>query len=300
MKKFIYIWLFVFALPLLLSAQSNNELLIEAYQLRKKGELVQSAEVIDQAVASKKGSKDTKAWHVRGFIYKDIYIKVDSSDYNSIAREKAVESFKKSIEFDSDKAYEEQNRKVLKYLGISYFNNASDIIREREPKNVEEANVYYEKYKGLMLYLNPDTVMTTNDIEFYLAMSTVHRKIYEMNRKEYVAHSRAQKEYLSKILQLDPQNFEANYSMAVSYYNEGANNLERLPEAGEISDIMEIQSQSIRSIEMALPFMMQAYEISPDKLEAVKGLKWIFFNLHRGDESLEMEKLEKELRSTEK
>lgn len=299
MKKLIYIWLFVFALPLLVSAQSNNELLIEAYQLRKKGELVESAVVIDQAVASKKGSIDTKAWHVRGFIYKDIYIKVDKSNQSSEAREKAVESFKKSIQFDSNREFEEQNRKVLKYLGISYFNNASDIIREREPLNVEEANEYYENYKEIMLYLNPDTVMTQNDIEFYLAMSTVHRKIYEMNRKEYAAHSKIQKEYLNKILQLDPQNFEANYSMAVSYYNEGANNLEKLPEA-EIADIYEIQSESVRSIEMALPFMWAAYEISPDQLDAVKGLKWIFFNLHREDESLEMEKLERELRSTEK
>jgi tetratricopeptide (TPR) repeat protein len=299
MKKLIYIWLFVFALPQLVSAQNNNELLIEAYELRKKGELKESAVVIDEAVASKKGSTDTKVWHVRGFIYKDIYVKLDKNNLNSEAREIAVESFKKSIEFDTNKELEEQNRKVLKYLGISYFNNASDIIREREPMNVDEANDYYDTYKGIMLYLNPDTVMLQNDIEFYLAMSSVHRKIYERNRKEYAEHSKIQKEYLSKILQLDPQNFEANYSMAVSLYNEGANNLEKLPEA-EISDIYEIQSESIRSIEMALPFMWKAYEISPDQLDAVKGLKWIFFNLHRDEESLEMQKLEKELRSIEK
>lgn len=299
MKKLIYIWLFVIALPVLVSGQNNNELLIEAYQLRKQGELTKSAEVIDQAVATKKGSTDTKAWHVRGFIYKDIYIKVDNSDNKSVAREVAVESFKKSIEYDTDQVFEEQNRKVLKYLAISYFNNASDIIRERDPATVGDANDYYEKYKDIMLYFNPDTVMKQNDIEFYLAMSTVHRKIYEMNRKEYAAHSKVQKEYLHKILYLDPQNYEANYSLAVSYYNEGANNLEKLPEA-EIADIYEIQSESIRSIEMALPFMLEAYEINPDKIDSVKGLKWIFFNLHREEESLEMQELEKRLRSNEK
>ena len=173
MKKLIYIWLFVIALPFAVSGQNNNELLIEAYQLRKKGDLKESAEVIDQAVATKKGMIDTKAWHVRGFIYKDIYIKVDHSDNKSEAREVAVESFKKSIEFDANNDFTVQNRKVLKYLGISYFNNASDIIRDRDPATVEEANGYYEQYKSIMLYLNPDTIMTKNDIEFYLAMSTV-------------------------------------------------------------------------------------------------------------------------------
>lgn len=41
--------------------------------------------------------------------------------------------------------------------------------------------------------------------------------------------------------------------------------------------------------------MMKAYEIDPDKIEAVKGLKTILHNLNRVEESNEMQKLELQL-----
>lgn len=294
MKKLLNILLLILALPLLVNGQSNG-LLEKAYLLREKGELKEAALVIDQAVETKKGSLDPKIWHFRGFIYKDIYLKLEKSDRNSAARETAIISLKKSIEYDKESVYKDQSFKVLKLLAVSYFNDAFDIIVERNPLSVDEANDYYQKYRELLLYQNPDTVMTDSDIEFYLAMSTVHRKIYEQNRETLTEHNKRSREYLRLVLELDPDSFAANYSLSVSYYNGGARNLEKLPEATSIPDIYEIQAESMHSIEMALPFMTRAHEINPEKIEAIKGLKWILFNLHREVESSEMEEKEREM-----
>ncbi len=288
MKKLYYILLIVFALPAMVFGQ-GNELVTEAYLLLKQGELQEAAVVIDSAAQSKKGAEDPQVWHFRGFIYKDIYVKYEKEDRKSNAREIAVESLIKSIQLDSESKYTAQSDKALKLLAVSYFNNAIDIIEERNPINVDEAKDYYLEYKELIVYQFPDTLMQENDIEFYLAMSTVHRKVYEQNRLTFADHNLKQQEYLRLVLQLDPESFAANYSMAVSHYNQGARNLEKLPEATSIPDIYEIQSESMQSIEMALPFMMRAHEINPDKIDAIKGLKWIYFNLHREGESQEMD-----------
>ena len=97
------------------------------------------------------------------------------------------------------------------------------------------------------------------------------------------------------VLELDPRNWAANYSTSVAYYNKGAYDLQKLENIESIPDIYQIQSESIRSIEIALPFMYKAYEIDPDQIDAVKGLKWIYFNLHKFDESEQMEQKEKSL-----
>lgn len=257
--------------------------------LRKDGKLQGAATIIDESVASKKGRDESVAWHIRGFIYKDIYLQVDKGVRTSEARETAIESLKKSMELDENGTYLVQNRKVLKLLAISYYNDAIDILRAQDPVTLDEANDQYFKYKDLVIYQYPDTNMKDKDIEFYLAMSTGHRMVYEKNRLTYADHNKRQREYLKMVLELDPESFSANYSLSVSFYNQGARNLEKLPDVTNFPDIYEITSESMQSIEMALPFMMRAHEINPEKIEAIKGLKWIYFNLHLEEESRQME-----------
>ena len=70
--------------------------------------------------------------------------------------------------------------------------------------------------------------------------------------------------------------------------------MERLPYV-DIHDLMEIQSESMRSIEIALPFMIKAYEVDSSKIQAVRALRIINFNLNKIEESKQYEVREKEL-----
>jgi len=206
-----------------------------------------------------------------------------------------VESFKQSIRLDEAGSLEENNRKALRYLGISFFNDASDIIEERDIYEIDRANDKYLVYKDIMLFLYPDTTLKDKDIEVYLALSTAHRKIYESNRAENEDHYEKSLDYLKLVLEIDPKNWAANYSYSVSHYNRGAANLQKLANAEKLMDIYQIQAESMRSIEIALPYMYKAYEINPEKIETIKGLKWIFFNLHQEEKSQEFDKKLKDI-----
>lgn len=273
-------------LPLAGLGQTLEESIEKAYTYQTAGNHERAASIIDKAIETNKGAKSEIAWHIRGFVYKDLFLKTRSEDVGAaqMYREEAVSSLQKSMSFDRDDNMIDQNRKALKYLAVSYFNDASDTIKVHNPKTIDSANLLFENYKSIVKEIHPDTVLTDKEIEYYLAMSTAHRKIYEMDREKYDKHWYRSNEFMDKVLNLDPESFKANYSKGVSYYNRGAYNLERLPSV-DILDLMQIQSESMRSIESALPFMLKAYEIDPTKIEAVKGLKIIFFNLNKEEES---------------
>src|SRR5690606_19803768 len=219
----------------------------------------------------------------------------EQNDVNSKARDEAIYSHKKCIENDPEGRLVAQSRNDITYLSISYYNDAIEIMDARNPKEISEADKLYDQYRDITLYLYPDSVLKNSDVDYYLAMSTAHRKIYERDRGKNEANWEFSNDYLTRVLELDPENWAALYSKSVSYYNKGAFNLERLPEAQGITDIYRIESESMRSIEFALPYMMKAYEIHPDKIEAVKGLKTIYRTLNKLEESDEMQILELQL-----
>lgn len=284
-------------------AQSVEELVRRAVLKYSENDYRAAAAEIDEAVQLKKGENDERAWHIRGFVYKDIYVKDDQRARTSEAREVAVFSIKRSVELDEEGVLDKNNRGALAVLAASYYNDASDIIEERNPETLYEAEDYYAKYRDITAFLEPDSSLIEKDIDIHLAMATAHRKIYEANREENEIHYELSNEHYSKVLDIDPDNWPALYSVGVAYYNKAAYNLERLPEM-EIHDVIRTEGESIRSIQSALPFMTRAYEVNPERIEGVKGLKYIHFNLHDEEQheffNEKLEEMEKDLDSNEK
>jgi hypothetical protein len=283
MIRFFTILLLSFVLQAQTFGQTVDDLVQTAYKLQIAKNHEEAMKVINKALEAEGGEKSELVWHVRGFVYKDLFVKYRAEE-GSNYRVEAVKSFFNSIRYDKDSRLTDQNEKALKYLAVSYFNDASDVIKEHSPDRIDLADKHYLDYSDIIIELNSDTSLVKKDVEFYLAMSTAHRKIYESDRVEYDAHWELSNEYMNKVLDLDPNSFEAWFSKGVSYYNRGAYNLERLPYV-DIYDLYQIQSESMRSIEMALPFMYRAYEIDSNKIDVIRALKIITFNLNKEEES---------------
>ena len=299
MVRNLKIVLLFFALQAQSFGQSVDEMVQTAYKFQVAKNHEDAKEVINKALEMDGGDKHELVWHVRGFIYKDLFVKHRSDEASMGYRSEAVQSFLNSVKFDNKEQLIQQNEKALSYLAISYFNDASDLIKEHSPDNLELAEGYYYNYRDIAIQLNPDTSLVDKDVEYFLAMSTAHRKIYESDREKYDSHWESSNKYMNKVLDLDPNSFEAWFSKGVSYYNRGAFILERLP-YGSFQDLFEIQSESIRSIETALPFMMRAYEIDSTKIDVIKALKVITFNLNKEEESNHFQELLEQQREDKK
>lgn len=299
MRRLIHIAVWILATSWAANAQPVDELIRRAYLKFNEKDYQAAAADIDEVVSLKKGEINELAWHIRGFIYKDIYLYEDQGDMNSEARDVAVYSLLQSMELDEDKVLYINNEKALRHLAASYFNDATDVINDRDPATIDHADEFYGKFRSISVHIETDSVVQSRDIDFLLAMATAHRKIYEQKREDNLKHYDKANAYYKKVLDIDPDNWPALYSIAVNSYNKGAYNLEKLPEL-EIHDIIRTEGESIRSIQSALPFMTRAYEVNPERIEAVKGLKYIHFNLNDIEKSEFFEKEHERLRQEQK
>lgn len=278
MQRILHIIVFIAISVTAVQGQSVEELVRRAVLKYSEKDFRAAASDIDEAVQMKKGENDERAWHIRGFVYKDIY-KEEGKNRDSEAREVAVFSLMRSAELDEEGVLKDNNFGALEVMAALYYNDASDIIEERKPEEFPKAEKFFGKYKEIIAFMYPDSSLQEKDILMNLALATAHRKIYEGDRENNGAHYNISNDYYTKVLEIDPDNWPALYSVAVAHYNKGAYNLERLPEM-EIYDVIKTEGESIRSIQSALPFMSRAYEVNPERIEAVKGLKYIHFNLH--------------------
>jgi len=280
------------------NSQSVNELVQAAYKLQVDKKHEEAKVEIEKAIKAKGGETNKLAWHVRGFIYKDLFINNRQNELANDFRTQSVQSFLNSIKYDKEKQLLHQNTKALRFLAVSHYNEASDIIDAHQPANISDAASNYSRYREILIALSPDTTILEKDIEYLLAMSTAHRKIYESDRKTYDDYWMESNNFLNEVIKKDSLNFNAFYSLGVSYYNRGAYNLERIPYA-DILELLDIQSESMKNIEQAYPYMEKAHEIDSTKIQVVRALRIINFNLNKIEESQLFEELERQMQGEE-
>jgi hypothetical protein len=73
--------------------------------------------------------------------------------------------------------------------------------------------------------------------------------------------------------------------MAINLYNEGARNIELLDNEAQIPTLVKVQAISIELFKEALPFMLKAHELNPEREETLKGLRGIYLSLNDEEEA---------------
>lgn len=289
------LWLFS---ALFVVAQPQETL--DAYRAYQKQDYTQAAELIDRAIAVKAGASDAMTWHIRGFIYKDIYNKVDEKSPKAESRDVAIESLLKSTELDTGNEYRENNLKSLRYLASSYYNDAVLIMRQTDKSTIGQSEEYYQQYKDIMLKIDPDFDLEERDITFYKALATSNRKIYEQDRegnKDYLYRALDNYQY---VLKLDPDNYGANYNTAINLYNEGAYGIERIDAEAKIPTLVKIQAESVELFREALPYMLKAHELDSTRRETLIGLRGIYLSLNNNEKANKYRDLLQEIPETNK
>jgi tetratricopeptide (TPR) repeat protein len=282
MKKIIYIFIFVLINDAL-ACQPNIS--FEAYQYYQQKNLAKAKELIEKAIIEKEGQNDPLTWHIKGFIYKDLFNAEENKEYTSTLREIAIEDIQKSKQLDKKDEYKENNDKALKHLATSFYNDAVLIMRSLDTSYMPLIDSFYKRYKSLQAQVEPTYNFTEKDISYYKAIATCYRKIYEEDRINKKAYFEKAIEYYKKVITLDPENYSANYNLAVNLYNEGAYKIEQINAEDQIPTIVKIQSSSIELFKQALPYMLKAYTLNPEREETLKGLRGIYLSLSEDEEA---------------
>jgi hypothetical protein len=134
MKKILFVLVLVFSITLTFAQKNVRQ---TASNFLKDGKLDKALENINICIQDVSTAQDPKAWFIRGNIYLEIANTKDEK-YKSLDAEplqKALDSYKKAIEFDPKKDYYEDIFGKLNWQHNNYFNAGVDSYNKKSYKD---------------------------------------------------------------------------------------------------------------------------------------------------------------------
>lgn len=267
------ILLFVF-MGASLAAAGQTGPLNRSLQFYKAGDLQHAKQIIDSAMNVADYQQLATAWYLQGFIYKDLF---KANPGTSAYRETAIQSFTKLRELDKEQQYAKETVQNLRFLGASYYNEGMKLIEEGK---YDDAVKSYEKFEQVASTIKEtDLNNANNKISFQLALGSAIMRTGKATKQEKVAGGKAVTCF-EKVLVIDSLNREANYNIAVIYYNEAVNRILSLDyDALNFEDFSKFEDEVIKQFKKSLPYMKRAYRANPKDPNTLEGLAGIYFGL---------------------
>jgi tetratricopeptide (TPR) repeat protein len=165
-----------------------------------------------------------------------------------------------------------------------YPDHSYDMVIELFNFNIDRKN--YEKaneYISMAIEKNPE------DDKFYVIRGTL--------KEELEQPEEAISDY-KKAIELNPDNFDANYSLGAYYYNYAADTLawanENIPPT-ETQKYESVKKAAMDYFKKAEPYLEKAYAIKNDNVDVITTLKTIYYKLQKMDKYEEIDARLKEL-----
>lgn len=278
MRKILYIALLLFCTN---SVVGQNKLSNAVYSL-KNGELDKAKELIDAAAEDSTFMGKPATWYYRGFIYKDLFKRDESSNINSELREKSIEYFTKAYEMDKASPFANGCVNAIKYFANTFFNQSATSFN---PNDYPIAASSFERYKELTRKINPNANFTEKEIQFNLAMGSTYNKIATIDTNNAEVHMKKSIESYKKVLDVDSNNFNANYNLGIIYYNQGVEIVKKMDYGLDLDGLTKMQDELFDIFRTSLPYMKKAYDLDPRKRETLIGLEGIYFSMNDVEKS---------------
>lgn len=277
--KIKIILIFILLIPIISSGQGKYCIhqfkALKAYD--DKDYLVAKAYMDSALVTCFDIKEKAYTWHVLGFIYYDIYKKLDQKNPSSTARHKTIESIKKSIELDTILEFEKTNKKILTNLAISYWNNC---VTHLDTINYEKAISFYNSYTELYTFTNPEYELEQSEIIFNQALSRLYEQKFENTQSKNEDYFNEAVKLHKKVLSLDSLNYESNMSLGKLYYNLGVVYIFNLDSEVDMFKFIEAQDKAVDNFKISLPYLKTAYQLQPNDKETITGIAGVYHQLH--------------------
>jgi len=157
---------------------------------------------------------DAQFWFYRGTINKDMYKKYEKGNVKSVYREKAAQSFQKSLELEKDTTMIRGIKKQLNYIAATYYNDAVKLLHIGDKASINTSVYSFDKYLDIMQLMSEDFNAKQKEIAFRNELGVVYGRIYENDKSTNEFYELAKNCY-TKVLSLDSTQRTAKVNLLV-------------------------------------------------------------------------------------
>lgn len=276
MNQIIYIAFFLIAASTITAQQTNWEQAVLCYQ---KDSLICASEKIDLAIKDSNEVKDPYTWHVRAFIYREIYKTSSNEQEKNLAREKSVEAFSMSLSLDKEdeQKLKTNNIKGLESIATGLYNEGVNCLQIFE---VEKGMEFFEKHNKTLKLIDENYVIQEREISIKKAAAAILTDRYnDDNEGNSDAFNKAI-EYYNDILKIDSNDFKTNLNIGVLYHNKGINLLTGTRLDLTLPEIMKLQKNHVFYMQKSLQYMTKAYQTDKNHPGVIRALAGAYYSLH--------------------
>ena len=273
------------------SAQAQNDKIAEALKQLKEGNLDRAKVLIDSASVNDQTSKSAPTWYYKGYIYYELY-KRDKHD-GGPERSLSIDYFQKSISLDPQGKYADNSHDQMVNIVRTFYNDAVIALNSKNPEKAEKS---FEIYQKKIVIAEPGVDLKSKRIDVYLALGGMYTNLYGENRKVNGTYWNKAKTFFDLVLDIDPDNLNANYNLGILYYNKAVNIINGTDYDIDLVALSDIQDTSIILFRQSLPYMETALKLEPENENTLVGLSGIYFALNEIERSNEIKKKLEELK----
>ena len=235
------------------------------------GQVDQALLTIEKALVN---GEDTHpfAWYVKGYIHKQLFVDQDKKAVDSPNRELAISAIHTSLDLDSSGEHLENNQNALRFLSITYYNDAIRLTKSFTAGGDSLPEHYFALFQAEMLVVDTDYTFDQNSTDFYKHMARGFSRLFAQSGSEDKALCARSSEYYKQALLLSPNDYKANYNLAINYYNLGVARIQTISHNTDIFELLTLQDECVGLFKAAMPYMEKAHAQNPERVETLKGL----------------------------
>ncbi|HEU4717686.1 MAG TPA: hypothetical protein VFU15_07625 [Bacteroidia bacterium] len=248
---------------------------------------------VEKLMAAPGAKSDPDNWYLYGVVLKEMYKTYERNNFDSPYRKQSVDAFKTSLKLDTVADRKKVTRDNLRFIAGTFYNDAVTTLDTSRYKTSIQC---YEQYREVTLIVDSTFDIKKKDIEFYLALASTYNTIYNLDKKKNAAFFDLTRDTYLKVLTWDPNNYMANYSMSLLYWNKGVDLMYNIDYDDSLTDVFGVQDHSVELFKQSLPFAEKAYTMEPNREETLIVLSGIYYSLNEFEKSKQYQQMLDDLR----
>ncbi|HQQ93584.1 MAG TPA: hypothetical protein PLQ93_03445 [Bacteroidia bacterium] len=232
----------------------------------------QAVFTIDSVIHHPSTNKDFTAWSTRAAIYYEIYKRNDKFKLNSWLRDTVISSVHVSNSLKPDSSTSVYNNTLLTSLAKGYYNISVKLLQDS--LDHDRSYIAYQRYKAMYKDLVPNFDFKSQDILYYLFTSTVYNDKYAKDSS--VKSLEVSKYAYRKVLDLEPENRNANMGLGLLHYNEAVVLSKQLEFGADLDQIEAVQDNMVKLAKESEHYILVVYNKDKNDSKAVEALYYIY------------------------